>query len=97
MSIVRLGRMTLSWCHDCGMPVIQGKICPSCGGILKKVYYTPPGDVRPAFMHDTREFRDIADRQWGAGAGDILLPDEGPYLINPCPSIDRLDEVISEG
>ncbi len=59
--------------------------------------YTPPGDVRPAFPFDIVQFKKLADDQWGGGAGPLLFPDEGPYLINPSPSPDRMDEIIVDG
>lgn len=97
MSRVYLGRMDLSWCHRCEVPVIRGVRCPACGSKTDKVKYTPPGDVKPAFPYDINEARTLADEQWGSKAGETLLSAQGPYLINPCPAKDRLDEIISGG
>jgi len=97
MGLVKHGRMELVWCPECNVPLIRGGLCPECTSATLPVRYTPPGDVRPAFPHDMEEAVELADRQWGGGAGAALFGEGGPMLINPCPGVDRLDEVIQGG
>ncbi len=47
--------MDLKWCMKCRSPLIYGSTCPICSEMSQKVSYTPPGDIRPAFIHDIRE------------------------------------------
>ncbi|MGA1872479.1 MAG: phosphoadenosine phosphosulfate reductase family protein [Thermoplasmatota archaeon] len=91
------GRMDLHWCISCRSPLVIGGPCPNCGEDSEKVVHTPPGDIRPAFPHDIGEISGLADQQWGKGAGSSLIGPEEPIVLNPCPSPDRLDEVISAG
>lgn len=97
MAIVRHGRVNIFWCDTCSVPLIRGSICPGCGSEAARIEHTPPGDMRPAFPHDVEEVRRMADAQWGEGAGEALVPSEGPHLINPAPSPDRMDEIIVGG
>ena len=97
MTIVRHGRMDLHWCVPCDVPLSYKGRCGLCGGKGTWVECTPPGDARPAFPFDLERNRLLADGQWGEGAGALLLPEGSPVLLNPCPSPDRMDEVISGG
>lgn len=97
MARVFHGRMDLHWCRSCRSPLIKKGNCPSCGNRSFKVSYTPPGDVRPAFLHDIREIITLADKQWGSGAGISLIYLEEPIVLNPCPGPDRLEEFILDG
>ncbi|MCK5773577.1 MAG: phosphoadenosine phosphosulfate reductase family protein [Thermoplasmata archaeon] len=97
MPAVIHGKMELKWCPSCCSPIIRGKGCPSCGGKIKRVEYTPPGDIRPAFPHDIKEAKELASKQWGEGAGDLIFGVHRPIVINPCPAPDRLDELIGGG
>ncbi|MBN1390055.1 MAG: phosphoadenosine phosphosulfate reductase family protein [Candidatus Thermoplasmatota archaeon] len=97
MARVFHGRMDLHWCVQCRSPLIKGGACPACGSPSKEVAHTPPGDIRPAFLHDLDEIISLADAQWGEGAGAALIDPDEPVVLNPCPAPDRLDEVISGG
>lgn len=97
MPVVRHGKMDLRWCHECRVPLIEGVNCPACGGKTHPVKYTPPGDIRPAFPHDMDQITSIADSQWGDGSGSGLSFENEPVLLNPCPSPDRLEEIICCG
>jgi len=62
------------------------------------VKLTPPGDVRPAKRVDLDRVRDVADGQFGPGAGRALLPgDDMVAVLNKAPAEDRMDEVILDG
>ncbi|MGA1849178.1 MAG: phosphoadenosine phosphosulfate reductase family protein [Thermoplasmatota archaeon] len=97
MSRVFHGRMDLHWCNICRVPLVRGGGCPKCGEKAKNISYTPPGDIRPAFLHDIQEILDLADLQWGPGAGEVLIGRDSPIVLNPCPAPDRLDEIIMDG
>jgi len=97
MARVFHGRMDLHWCMKCRAPLIRGGDCPACKERSREVAHTPPGDIRPAFPHDLAEIGDLADEQWGRGAGAALLGAASPVVLNPCPAPDRLDEIIIDG
>ena len=97
MSQVRLGPISLHWCRGCGVPLLERRICGICGGKPSAVAITPPGDARPAFPFDTGMVRELADSQFGEGAGKRLLPDGEIVMLNRIPDLDRTDEVIAGG
>jgi phosphoadenosine phosphosulfate reductase len=79
------------------VPVIELANCGTCGSPTRNVKITPPGDYRPAFPHDLEQIRDTVDRQFGADCGDILLPRDKIVVLNKCPGVDRMDEVVLDG
>jgi phosphoadenosine phosphosulfate reductase len=97
MAQVRLGRITLHWCRNCNVPLVEKAPCGLCGGAPAPVALTPPGDARPAFPFDIEMVRSLADAQFGTGAGKSLLPDGKIVLLNRIPDLDRTDEVIVDG
>ena len=97
MAIVRLGSNALRWCDACNLPILEEKICPVCKGNTTIISLTPPGDCRPAFEYDLNKIRDLADRQFGSGSGELLLPRDRIAILNRCPALDRMDEIVSDG
>jgi len=97
MAAVRLGKNHLRWCPECNLPILEEKSCPVCSTATQEVEVTPPGDVRPAFAHDLDLIRGVVDSQFGAGTGEVLLPEGHIVLMNKAPSLDRMDEVILDG
>jgi phosphoadenosine phosphosulfate reductase len=97
MAMVVLGKNHLRWCFRCDVPILEDMRCSICSSDTKEVDVTPPGDVRPAFPHDIAVIKETADRQFGPGSGDALLPDGNIILLNKAPSIDRMDEIIANG
>ena len=97
MAAVRLGKNHLRWCFNCNLPILEDAVCSICGSDTKEVDVTPPGDVRPAFRHDLEFIRELADSQFGPGSGDVLIPDGHIVLLNKAPSLDRMDEIITDG
>lgn len=97
MAAVRLGKNHLRWCTDCNLPIMESMGCPVCGKETDEVEITPPGDVRPAFQHDIDLIRNLADKQFGKGVGDALLPEGHVVLLNKAPSLDHMDEIIIDG
>ncbi|MCL2786268.1 MAG: phosphoadenosine phosphosulfate reductase family protein, partial [Methanomassiliicoccaceae archaeon] len=51
----------------------------------------------PAFPYDIDMIKQLADTQFGPGSGDALLPDGHIVLLNKSPSLDRMDEIITDG
>lgn len=97
MPAVHLGRIELYWCKECNIPLLGKGECGLCGDPSKQVKITPPGDVRPAFDYDIKLIRKTIDRQWGDGYSDHIIPDDKIVLLNSCPSLDKMDEVILDG
>lgn len=97
MAIVRLGRNVLRWCGSCNLPIIEEKVCPICKGSTQDVPITPPGDCRPAFYYDLNKIRELADRQFGVGCGELLLPLDRVAVLSRSPALDRMDEIVSDG
>lgn len=97
MGAVRLGKIALRWCGQCNLPVVERPACGTCGGETEYVKITPPGDVRPAFPHDLEIIRATVDSQFGEGCGAEMLPVDRVVLLNKCPGVDRMDEVIVDG
>jgi len=91
-----LGAMRLRWCPACDIPVIKLRECPLCASRTRPVKHTPPGDVAPASLWHTRKLDDLLIQQYGVSSSQIGL-DTGVLLVNPCPHVDRLDEIIGRG
>ncbi len=97
MGAVRLGKIALRWCTTCNIPIIELEKCGTCGGQTEPMKITPPGDFRPAFDFDIGQIRSTVDCQFGDGCGEILLPKDKVVVLNKCPGVDRMDEVIVDG
>ena len=94
---VRLGKNHLRWCYNCNLPILEYDPCPTCGGPTFEVVLTPPSDSRPAFDSDIENIRSLVDKNFGEGAGISLLPKGHIVLMNKCPGLDRMDEIIIDG
>ncbi len=79
------------------MPVLEQESCSTCSGSTRPVKITPPGDARPAFGSDLTRIRALVDKQFGAGTGNLVIPEGAIVLLNKAPDIDRMDEVILGG
>ncbi len=97
MGQVFLGKMSLRWCDHCDLPILEKKECQLCSGPTRKVDYTPPGDVRPAFERDVRQIRNIIAEQFGKDASESIFAEDSLVLLNGVPSLDRMDEVVVHG
>ena len=97
MAIVRLGSNVLRWCDECNLPILEEKDCPICGSGTAVISLTPPGDCRPAFEYDLERIRRITDSKFGEGCGELLLPRDRIAILNRCPALDRMDEIVSDG
>ncbi len=97
MPAVHLGRLELHWCPNCNVPLLNGDTCGICSQEPDPVKVTPPGDVRPAFEYDIELIRKTIDLQWGDGYSERIFSENKIVLLNSCPNLDRMDEVIVDG
>jgi phosphoadenosine phosphosulfate reductase len=97
MSAVRLGRIGLKWCMTCNVPLVELDVCGICGNESQQVDITPPGDYRPAFPHDLDKIRVTVDRNYGEGTGRAMVPEGRLAVLNKCPGVDIMDEVVMGG
>lgn len=94
MSVVRLGKLMLNWCHNCNLPILSNK-CSICNSETKEVNLTPPGDIRPAFDYDKELICKTIDNQFSCDSKEIF---KGKIVIlNKIPSLDKMEEVIIDG
>ncbi|MDG6220217.1 MAG: phosphoadenosine phosphosulfate reductase family protein, partial [Candidatus Thermoplasmatota archaeon] len=96
MSRIKTGHNTIRWCASCNTPLL-GRTCGKCHEQATYVSLTPPGDARPGFEHDRLFIWEIADKQFGEGSGEALLPCGHLFLLNRAPDEDRMDEIICDG
>jgi phosphoadenosine phosphosulfate reductase len=82
---------------SCNVPIIELERCGCCGSETRPVEITPPGDYRPAFPHDIQRIRGTIDLRYGPGAGGAMLPEGRLAVLNKCPGIDLMDEVVMDG
>lgn len=97
MGAIRLGKNHLRWCNECNLPIMEREKCPVCGSYTVVTELTPPADARPAFESDIVRIRDLIDRNFGEGAGMHIIPEGHIVILNKCPAIDRMDEVLVDG
>ncbi len=86
-----LGKLDLKWCLTCNVPLLHDE-CSTCGGQVKEVTYSPPGDIRPAFEQDMV----IIHRAIGEFDPEVDML-KGVVLLNAISSKYELEEVISGG
>ena len=95
--MTKLGRNHLRWCFQCNLPIMESKQCPVCGSATAETELTPPADSRPAFDYDLDKARKMADECFGEGCGYAMLPEGHVAVMNKCPAIDRMEEILSDG
>ncbi|MFO7618303.1 MAG: phosphoadenosine phosphosulfate reductase family protein [Thermoplasmata archaeon] len=97
MAAIRLGRIGLKWCMSCNVPLVELERCGTCGSESQPVEITPPGDYRPAFPHDIARIRRTIDENYGPGTGIAMIPEGHLAVLNKCPGVDIMDEVVMNG
>lgn len=97
MGAVRLGRISLRWCRSCNVPIVEEDSCAKCNAETEPVSVTPPGDYRPAFDFDIARIRRTISSQFGEKTGLTLIPEGRLVVLNKCPAVDGMDEVIVDG
>lgn len=95
--MTKLGRNHLRWCFRCNLPIMEAKECPVCGAATSETELTPPADSRPGFEYDIEKARKMADDCFGEGCGKALVPEGHIVIMNKCPAIDRMEEVLCDG
>ena len=66
VKIPYLGRISLHWCDNCNVPLLDKHPCQICGKPGHMVPISPPGDVRPAFFKDIQLIRTAVNAKFGA-------------------------------
>ncbi len=94
---IYLGKIKLGWCDSCNLPLLDEMPCEICGNLAEKVQISPPGDIRPGFMKELELIRRVIDKQYGAGIGKHLIPDDKIILLNKVSFSDHMDEIIVDG
>lgn len=97
MGRVILGKMSLRWCGNCDLPIIEERECSICHTPSFSVKHTPPGDVRPAFESDILMIKDVIASQFGDHAAEKMIGKNDLVILNNVPSLDRMDEIIVHG
>ena len=97
MPAVYLGRIQISWCTKCNLPILERSRCPLCGSDTEEVPLTPPGDAYPAIGSSIDTVRATVDAAYGQGIGAKLLPEDKLILLNSIPFEDRAIEVVADG
>nr|QEE14775.1 Ferredoxin [Candidatus Prometheoarchaeum syntrophicum] len=97
MKVPYLGRISLFWCDDCNVPLLDDNHCDICKKKGHKLPVSPPGDIRPAFADDYITLWKCVDKQYGEGVGETLLPTSKIVLISRIGGLDRTEEVIVDG
>ncbi len=97
MKIPYLGKVSLFWCRNCNLPLLDDYSCENCNSLKEKVDISPPGDVRPAFWKDYYLLQNTVNSQFGSNVGTILFSENNIVLLNRIGGLDRVDEVIMHG
>lgn len=97
MPAVYLGRILVSWCMKCNLPILERSQCPMCGSDTEEVPLTPPGDAYPAVGRSIDTLRATVDAAYGQGVGAKFLPEDKLILLNSIPFEDRAIEVVLDG
>lgn len=97
MPAIYHGRILVSWCMKCNLPILERRSCPVCGSDTHEVPLTPPGDAYPAVGRSIELLRSTVDDAYGIGVGDKFLPGDKLILLNSIPFQDRAIEVVLDG
>jgi phosphoadenosine phosphosulfate reductase len=97
VKIPYLGKISLFWCDQCNLPLLDNHKCDICKNEGRKVSISPPGDVRPAFWKDFVLLQQTVNIQFGEDVGTILFSENNIVLLNRIGGLDRTDEVIVNG
>ncbi len=98
MKIPYLGKIKLFWCDHCHVPLIRNE-CDLCKSHGRKIFLSPPGDVRPALQGDKRRMISVVRSQFGEISVNkfMKLIENQIILLNKVPYIDKMDEIIIQG
>ncbi|MGV8175052.1 MAG: phosphoadenosine phosphosulfate reductase family protein [Methanothrix sp.] len=85
------GKSEIFWCDRCALPLISNE-CSSCGGSVRKIDLTPPGDIRIC----SESGRKLLCRLFIEGYGCADFLENRVILLNKIAGMDRRDQVIFE-
>ncbi len=86
------GKSELFWCPSCNLPLIAEE-CSICKGRGRRVYLSPPGDVRLCSGAGRELLRELFVKEYGCA--DFL--NGRIILLNKIAGLDRRDQVILDG
>lgn len=86
------GNSELFWCPSCNLPLIAEE-CSICKGRGRRVYLSPPGDVRLCSGAGRELLRELFVKEYGSA--DFL--NGRIILLNKIAGLDRRDQVILDG
>ena len=86
------GKSELFWCQNCNLPLLEER-CSICKSSGKRVFLSPPGDIRLCSRQGRDLLNELFVQSWGCA--DFL--DNRIILLNKIAGIDRRDQVILDG
>lgn len=86
------GKSELFWCPSCNLPLLAEE-CSICKGRGRRVYLSPPGDVRLCSGAGRELLRELFVKEFGCA--DFL--NGRIILLNKIAGLDRRDQVILDG
>jgi len=86
------GGNEIFWCETCNVPLLSMR-CSICGNSGKRIYLSPPSDVRLCSSSGRDLLKDIFTKSYGWA--DFL--EKRPILLNKIAGIDRRDQVFIDG
>jgi len=86
------GGNEIYWCETCNVPLLSMK-CSICGNSGKRIYLSPPSDVRLCSSSGRDLLKEIFTKSYGWT--DFL--EKRPILLNKIAGIDRRDQVFIDG
>jgi phosphoadenosine phosphosulfate reductase len=86
------GGNEIFWCETCNVPLLSVK-CSVCGNSGKRIYLSPPSDVRLC----SSSGRDLLKELFTKSYGWTGFLEKRPILLNKIAGIDRRDQVFIDG
>jgi len=86
------GENEIFWCETCNVPLLSVS-CSICGSSGKRIYLSPPSDVRLCSSSGRDLLKEMFTKSYGCA--DFL--DKRPILLNKIAGIDRRDQVFIDG
>jgi phosphoadenosine phosphosulfate reductase len=86
------GGNEIYWCETCNVPLLSIR-CSICGNSGKRIYLSPPSDVRLCSSSGRDLLKEMFTKSYGWS--DFL--EKRPILLNKIAGIDRRDQVFIDG
>lgn len=86
------GGNEIFWCETCNIPLLSMN-CSICGKPGKRIYLSPPSDVRLCSSSGRELLKEMFSELYGCS--DFL--DKRPILLNKIAGTDRRDQVFVDG